>query len=324
MSKIEKALERAQREKGRPLAPVDEQRANAGSMASGPESPRTTIRGEAGQQLLGHVNESIAKMRDQQLRTVEELSSNRIIHAGMKDGSTMQAFRDLRTKLMQRFRDQNGIVMVTSAVASGGGTFVSMNLGAAIAFDTGKTALLVDCNLGKPWMQGLFRDKSAHGLTDYLNDPEMDASTIIHSVGINRLRVVTAGTQSRMPGEYFTSTRMQQLLESMRRRYRERYIILDAPPMSELADAQTLMDLCDYVILVVPYGRVTGSQLDACISGIDSKKLLGIVFNNEPTVPEVEWSALPRRGFYRVLDILTQLRSTAVRNLTLFKSKPSA
>jgi Mrp family chromosome partitioning ATPase len=117
----------------------------------------------------------------------------------------------------------------------------------------------------------------------------MDVDEIIHPVGIERLRIIPSGGRREIPSEYFTSLKMKQLIESIKQRYRERYIILDAPPMTESADTQILAELCDYIVLVVPYGRVTESQVDVCAKAIGEKKLVGIVFNNEPVPPALKW-----------------------------------
>ena len=136
---------------------------------------------------------------------------------------------------------------------------------------------------------------------------------IIHPVGIERLRVIPAGDRREIPSEYFTSIRMKQMLESIRQRYAERFIFIDAPPMSETADTQILAELCDYILLVVPYGKVTNGQVDACIQSIDSKKLLGVVFNNEPSVPSLDWKKMWRTSFVPLRDWLLQLTRT-IRN----------
>ena len=52
--------------------------------------------------------------------------------------------------------------------------------------------------------------------------------------------------------------------------------------MSGSADASILADLCDYLVLVVPYGAVTPGQLDSLIDEIDETKLAGIVLNDQP------------------------------------------
>ena len=68
----------------------------------------------------------------------------------------------------------------------------------------------------------------------------------------------------------------------VQQRYRNRYIVVDGPSISGSADASVLADLCDFLILVVPYGGVTPGFLDSLIDEIDETKLAGIVLNDQP------------------------------------------
>lgn len=95
---------------------------------------------------------------------------------------------------------------------------------------------------------------------------------------------------------------IRRLARSFKQRYRERYILIDAPPMTASADTQILADLCDFVVLVVPYGRVTHAQVDSCIKAIGDKKLVGVVFNDEPAPPDLRWLRMQ-------LNPLTAIRS---------------
>ena len=106
---------------------------------------------------------------------------------------------------------------------------------------------------------------------------------------------------------------MKQMLSSVRQRYAERFIIIDAPPTSETADTQILAELCDYIVLVVPYGKVTNGQVEASIKSIDSKKLIGVVFNNEPAVPAIDWKETIRTSFVPLRNWLLQL-TRKIRN----------
>ena len=99
---------------------------------------------------------------------------------------------------------------------------------------------------------------------------------------------------------------MKRLLDNIHQRYRERYIILDAPPMTESADTQIIADLCDYVLLVVPYGKVTDAQVDACAKAIGEKKLLGVVFNNELAPPDLGWRNLLRNPFAFIAQVFNR------------------
>jgi Mrp family chromosome partitioning ATPase len=139
-----------------------------------------------------------------------------------------------------------------------------------------------------------------------MENSDMDIADIIHPVGIERLRIIPSGGQREIPAEYFTSLKMKRLLDGIKQRYRERYIIIDAPPMTESADTQILADLCDYAVLVVPYGRVTDAQIDACIKALGDKKLVGVVFNDEPTLPEFRWWDMLKNPFAALKAVLSR------------------
>ncbi len=235
---------------------------------------------------------TIARMRERTPLGKSVLGKYRIIYPELGENATVRAFRELRTKILQKTHGANCTIMVTAVTNQGGCSFVAMNLSAAFAFDAGKTALLIDCNFRSPSAQNLFTSAKIRGLTDYLEHPEMDVADIIHAVGIERLRVIPSGGQREFPAEYFTSARMRGFLDEVSRRYEERFIILDAPPMTETADARILADLCDYVVLVAPYGKVTENQVSACAKAIGDKKLLGVVLNNEPRPPGIQWRDL--------------------------------
>ena len=73
---------------------------------------------------------------------------------------------------------------------------------------------------------------------------------------------------------------MKQFVEELQSRYTDRYVILDAPPVGNTADARILADLCDFVIIVVPYGMVTVDQIKTAIESVPSDKLIGLIYNN--------------------------------------------
>lgn len=307
MSKIEKALGRARNEKGLVVVGGNRERASEPGSQS-----RDLVTSGPGTELRSHADSAaaIARMKEPSLRDKADLALQRIIHPEIAENGTVQAFREIRTRILQKTHGRNCVLMVTSVTGDSGSTFVATNLGVAFAFDAGKTALLVDCNLRNPGLQQLFPGKTPLGLTDYLEKADLDVADIIHPIGIERLRVIPAGARREIPSEYFTSTRMKQMLDNIRQRYAERFILIDAPPMSETADTQILAELCDYILLVVPYGKVTDGQIQTCIQSIDSKKLLGVVFNNEPNLPGLDWMEMWRTSYTLLRDWLFQITRT--------------
>ena len=326
MSKIEKALAKARRDKGLALVPTAP-RESASESGHELTAVHPTASGEfsvADGEALIRASEAIARMRELAIRSRGELADSRIIYPEMTGNGTVQAFREIRTKILQRTKGKNGVIMVTSVADGGGSTFVSLNLGAAFAFDAGKTALLIDCNLRNPWLQKLLKDESPTGLMDYLENKDVDLSGIIHPVGIERLRVIPAGGQRDVPAEYFTSPRFKRMFDNIRRRYAERFIILDAPPMTDSADTKILAELCDYVLLVVPYGRVTQAQIDESIKSVDGGKFLGVVFNNEPRPPDIDWRSLANQSVHLATRPFRAVRAMMVLLISKLKGANSA
>ncbi len=313
MSKIEKALRRARGDKSLVVVPGGQGASSAPSSATTSGKDLTAAaETSVSLQMREASAASIARMREPGLQDKSELLSRGIILPESAENGTVQAFREIRTKILQKTHGRNCVVMVTSVSGRAGASFVASNLGVAFAFDAGKTALIMDCNLRNPGLQKLFSDPSLPGLTDYLESGNMDVADIIHPVGIERLRVIPAGKKREVPSEYFTSSLMKKLLHTLRQRYPERFVIIDAPPMSDTADTQILAEMCDYILLVVPYGKVTTAQVDSCIKALDAKKLLGTIFNNEPVLPRLDWNGILIAPLRFVRDHLKMLGTTIV------------
>ncbi|VAW95218.1 Tyrosine-protein kinase EpsD [hydrothermal vent metagenome] len=229
---------------------------------------------------MANSTRQIENMKEVFLLDEDDLSSKKIISANMVDHKVPDRFRDLRTTLLNVSKNKNFMLMVTSVCESGGASVIATNLAAAFSFDDSKTSLLIDCNLRNPKLDKMFDVNTNKGLTNYLEDKKINIDEIISNTGIKRLRLITAGKNKESTSEYFTSARMIDLLNKIQERYSDRYIIIDAPPIGESPDATILADLCDFVLAVVPYGKVTISNIEKSLKTIDKKKLVGVVFNN--------------------------------------------
>jgi len=222
----------------------------------------------------------ISNMAELGRMSAEELAERKIIYPGMSNKTVLNTFRELRTQLMKKAGNKNFVVMVTSVTMDAGTSFVATNLGAVFALDKTKTALLIDCNLYEPSLDGLLDVEPDYGLTDYLAEDKLDINDIIYATGIPRLRVVPVGTHIEAGAEYFASNRMVGFIENLKARYPDRFVILDVPPIGLWAEARILTELSDLVVLVVPYGKVNEAQLTAAVDTIGEQKLSGIIFNN--------------------------------------------
>ena len=292
MSKIEEALEKARnKESGKN---------QISALETGTQLRTVSSMDESDFEAYVAASKQIARMKEPWQHSRKELAESGIIYPGMDDGRVANAFRELRTKILQTTHGKNSAILVTSTSNSAGCSFVARNLAVAFSFDESKTALLMDCNLANPSHNELIPPDITLGLTDYLRADNLSVEQIIHPVGIQRLRLIPAGGQLDITAEYFTSLKMKMLLRSIKERFADRYIIIDAPPVMQSADARILAEVCDYAILVVPYGRATEAQVLKASKSIGAHKLIGVVFNDEPQLPPVSWLRKNKGGLNQV------------------------
>lgn len=228
---------------------------------------------------------SISEMHQVEEFTDEQKANSRIITSKMNDRKVFNAFRELRTTVMEQTNKTSPVIMVTACNSDSGSSFVALNLAASIAMDETKTSLLIDCNFSDPSYSDLTDSENKIGLKEYLHDTECLVEDIIFPTGIPRMRLIKSGDASMPMAEFFTSVRLHNLFDDIRKRYDRRYIIVDAPAIDENADARILAQVCDYVIVVVPYGKNSEKQILMTAKTIGKEKLLGTVLNNEPQMP---------------------------------------
>lgn len=210
-----------------------------------------------------------------------ELDHMKILHQSVSNDQRLKVFRELRTRLYTKAGGKNFVCLVTSVMPKGGCTYVVNNLAAAIALDKTRTSMVVDCNYYSPSAEALIVTDTDAGLTDYLDSPGMGVESIVYASGLPRVRVVPVGGNREGATERLSSKRMHTCLQEIKTRYADRFILIDSPPVGEYsADIRILASMCDFVVLVVPYGKVTESQVQFCIDAIGKNRLAGMVFNH--------------------------------------------
>jgi protein-tyrosine kinase len=275
VSKIEDALKKAKTtRKSLTVSPVKNRNDDVNSIVSG--------------RVMSVVKESatslIKFMKVESLADDDELLRKGIILPDSSGSKVTDSFRYLRTKLLQKAKNENFVVLVTSCSEGEDSAFVAMNMGAAFSFDESKTSLVIDCDFQSNDLEEMLELDYELGLLDFL-EKGIGVNEILMDVGIKRVRVIPSGKKDHVDSEYFTAERMKVLLDDLVERYQDRYVFLNSSSISASVDASMLVDLVDYVVLVVPYGKVSGDVLEESIKKIDESKLLGVILNDIP-----EWS----------------------------------
>lgn len=223
----------------------------------------------------------IRKMSDDRLLTSDELDTLKIIYPGCRDEKSLNDYRELRTKLFKKANNKNFVCMLSSTNRSSGTTHVAVNLAASIALDHRKTALIIDCNSYTPYLDNYIKEKPKFGLSNFLEEETQEIEEIIYPSGIRRIRIIPAGSKTEHAAENFSSEKMENFIEMAKKRYPDRFIILDTPPIGYYAESQILASICDMAILVVRYGQTSESQIQTGIELISNDKLAGIIINKK-------------------------------------------
>jgi protein-tyrosine kinase len=196
------------------------------------------------------------------------------------DSVASEQFRKLRTQLLRlRVPHPPRTILVTSATAGEGKTFVAANLAAGIAHDFHAYSLLVDCDLRNPSLGKWFGIHNGYGLSDYLVG-EKEIPDLLIKTEVERLKILLGGTLQDNPTELIGSARMEALIRELKERYSDRYIILDTTPLLATSEPEVLSKLVDGIILVVRAGVTPRETVKQALSPLDKDKILGVVLND--------------------------------------------
>ena len=204
-----------------------------------------------------------------------------------------EQFRKLRTHILKlNISNPPKTIMVTSATLGEGKTFVAANLAAGIAHDLHFHALLVDCDLRNPSLSHWFGIQNGHGLSDYLVG-RRQLSELLRKTEMEKLDLLTGGSIQEKPAELIGSKKMEALVNELKSRYNDRYIIFDATPLLATAEPEVLARLVDGILIVVRAGITPRETLKRAIASLDPDKILGFVLNDV----EFKCSAMSSRYF---------------------------
>jgi capsular exopolysaccharide synthesis family protein len=96
---------------------------------------------------------------------------------------------------------------------------------------------------------------------------------------IEKLTALLVGKVPSNPSELLSSEKMRRLVEELKNRYGDRYIIFDSPPASFAAETAFLGRMVDSVLLVVRSGQTGKNAILKSVENLDRNKIMGIVFN---------------------------------------------
>jgi protein-tyrosine kinase len=273
MERIKEALDRARRERG--------ERGTADSRGAPPPGLASNV------QPLPRTEE----IRYTQTRVVDTdpalLSRNRIV-AGRDRDPAADAFRILRTRVMQVMRG-NGwkSLAITSPSVGEGVSLTAINLAISLAREVSQTVLLVDLDLRRPKIHERLGIDVEFGISDYLISDQPLSNALVNP-GIERLLVLPGREGQGYVSEMMTTPQMRHFVEEITSRYPERIVIFDLPPVCMSDDVLAFSPLVDAFLLVVRDNFTEQPNLRQAVELLKNVNLVGTVLtasDESPSVP---------------------------------------
>jgi protein-tyrosine kinase len=174
------------------------------------------------------------------------------------------------------------LIMVTSALPGDGKTFTSINLALSMARERDVSVLLVDADVQKADISGVFGLKSSPGLLDALVDATIDVESLIRRTNLPGLGLLPSGTPVEGVTELLSSKRMQYIASSLVARHPRRIVLLDSPPLLITTEARVLSKIAGQVVLVICAGKTPRDAVQDAVKLFDEHQAVGLVLNQTP------------------------------------------
>lgn len=190
-----------------------------------------------------------------------------------------EAYRALRTNIQfSNFDQEMQVITVTSATPGEGKSTTMANLAATYA-QAGKRTIIIDADMRKPTIHKRFDLAKMRGLSSVLVGVESFEKCVQHIQSQENLDALVCGPIPPNPSEMLASQKMADFIAYLRTQYD--VILIDAPPVLAVADAQILAQIVDGTILVAASNQVKKEQLAEAKKRLDkvNAHILGVVMN---------------------------------------------
>lgn len=169
-----------------------------------------------------------------------------------------EQFRAMRTNL--EFALNGGKrILFTSSMSGEGKSYVALNLAVSLAL-LDKKVLLMELDLRKPSITTKLGVSAGKGFSHYIVRTDMEVDEILIKSGVHEhVDLIQSGVIPPNPAELLVHPRASKLIEILTERYD--YILMDAPPIGMVTDAQLLSRYADCCLYLVRQGYTYKEQL---------------------------------------------------------------
>lgn len=202
-------------------------------------------------------------------------SDRRLAVALAPDSERAAAFRVLRHHLLELGRPQ--CIVVSSPQRGDGKTTTAINLACALSECGRARVLLVEANLARPQLAGVFEFVPPRCFADQLILHRKDPATAWTLVEIPELHLHVGAINPKFERRQLLDGPAFSIAMERLRLAGYDHIVVDAPAVLGSADVNLMADAADTVILALRAKRSTARDLRAAIDQVGERKIGGTV-----------------------------------------------
>ena len=175
---------------------------------------------------------------------------------------------------------ENGnLIMVTSSLPGEGKSFTAINLAISIAAELDNTVMLVDADVARPSVLRVLGLQPGPGLLDLLLNDSADLSSMLLKTNIDKLTILPSGTPHERATEMLASDAMTRLLLDMGKRYSDRIIVFDSPPLLLTTESRVLATHMGQIVMVVQAEKTLRTDVQEALATIEACPVKMLVLN---------------------------------------------
>ena len=195
-------------------------------------------------------------------------------------------FRVIKRPLIQNATGRNAasikhgnLIMITSALPGEGKSFTALNLAMSIAMELDHTVLLIDADVARPSLPKILGWPQTRGLLDVLLDDGTDMRDVLIRTDVEKLSILPSGSPHPRATELLASVSMSRLLEDMSRRYADRIIVFDSPPLLVTTESRVLASQMGQVVVVVEAEQTQQGAVKQALATIEACPIKMMMLN---------------------------------------------
>lgn len=188
-----------------------------------------------------------------------------------------------RAYLSIPFERPDRVIGITSATHGEGKTLISIGIAMALAADTQEPTLLLECELERPSFHQYFDLPRERGLTEWLDGSAVPR--VARLPYLPQLVVIHAGAPSPDPARLLYQINGSNVIVDLKAYFRN--IVLDLPPLLDIAYSSLAAKLAEHLLLVARSGITQMDDLEKVMFLLGHERVSGIVLNaTEYRTPE--------------------------------------